>query len=564
MIRIGSALFNADHTRLGEELARTEAAGIDFFHFDVFDGYAVHDQAFPSRTIKALRPLSKLPFEVHLTAREPERFLKQLKEAGVDLVFLPVEHTPMAYETIYTVRELGMKAGLCLALGTPLGVLESTLAMIDAVLLLGRVTGEGTRGRQFNSLVVDRVRAVRRMIDERGLSVDLQAAGGLETTDCVKVCKAGATSLPIGGALHREGDMAAYVAMLRGQIGADALVGATPASLSSSATGTKGDAVVAPTRAFNVLVASRSFGKNCPEVLEEMKAAGCAFMPNDLDRAPTEEELIARIGPAHVLVSGTEPVTRRVLDAAPNLKVITKHGVGYENIDLDAAKRRGIPVCIASGSISDSVADMAMALLLAAARQVPQGSATTKAGQWKRYVGLELGGKVLGVVGLGQIGKAVAKRAKGFGMQVLAHDAYPDTKFAQSWGVTYAPLEELLRRSDFVSLHAPVLPETRGMINAGRLAMMKSSAYLINTSRGELIDEPALYDALKNRTIAGAAVDVLIKEPPGDNPLLSLDNFIITPHSAGQTHEGLRKMGQVTSENALRVLRGEPPLFRVV
>src|SRR5919202_5202271 len=219
-IRIGSALFNADHTRLGEELRRVEAAGVDFVHFDVFDGYFVPDQGFPARTIKALRPLSRLPFEVHLAAQEPLRFLPALAAAGVDRIFLPAESTPLLYEAIYAVREQGMRAGLCLALGTPLALLSATLPMLDAVLLLGRVTGEGSRGRDFNALVVERVREVRRMIDAGSYDVDLQAAGGLEAAHCVEVCRAGATSLPVGGALHREPDMGAFVAHLRSSIAA--------------------------------------------------------------------------------------------------------------------------------------------------------------------------------------------------------------------------------------------------------------------------------------------------------------------------------------------------------
>ncbi len=555
MVRIGSALFNADHTRLGDELQRTEAAGIDFFHFDVFDGYFVPGQAFPARTIKALRPLSQLPFEVHLAVNEPLRFLDGLADTGVDLVFLPAESTPLLYEAIFAVRERGMKAGLCLALGTPLSLLSATLPMLDSVLLLGRVTGEGMRGRDFNDLVIARVQEVKRQIDAAGLSIDLQAAGGLEVANCAEVCRAGATSLPLGGALHREVDMAAFVAHLRSEIaGGDAATNQATRILSPS---------VSEKNVHPVFVASRSFGKNCPEVLDEMQDAGCVFLPNPFERAPTEEEMIAHIGEAEVLVSGTEPVTARVLEAAPKLKVISKHGVGYENIDLDAARAHGIPVAIAGGAIADSVADMAFALLLALARQVPQGDASVKRGEWKRFVGPELRGKTLGIVGLGQIGKGVARRAKGFGLSLVATDAYPDKNFAASWGVTYLSLDDLLARSDFVSLHAPVTPETRHLIGAAQLAQMKPGAFLINTARGELVDENALYEALRSGKLAGAATDVFVQEPPGDNPLLTLPNFIAMPHSAGQTPEGLRRMGEITAENALRVLRGQEPLYRV-
>jgi D-3-phosphoglycerate dehydrogenase len=557
-VRVGSALFNADHTRLGDELRRVEAAGVDFLHFDVFDGYFVPDQGFPARTIKALRPLTRLPFEVHLAANDPLRFLPALAKAGVDLVFLPAESTPLLYETIYAVREQGMKAGLCLALGTSLRVLDATLPMVDAVLLLGRVTGEGERGRTFNTLVVERVREVRRMIDQGSYEVDLQAAGGLETASCVEVVQAGATSLPIGGALHREPDMGAYVGYLRSQVEAETRAAPHAALPAPRREGNGGSR-----QQYNVLVASRSFGKNCPEVLDEMRAAGCLFLPATFDGTPTEEQVFQAIGEADVLISGTEPVTSRVLAAAPRLKVIAKHGVGYENIDLQAARERGIPVALAGGAIADSVADMAMALLLASARQIPQGDASTRRGGWKRFVGPELNKKTLGIVGLGQIGKAVCRRAKGFGMRVVAHDAYQDLAFAGSWNVSYLTLDELLAESDFVTLHAPVTPETRGLIGAHQLSRMKRGAYLINTARGELVDEDALYRALRDRTIAGAASDVFVHEPPYESPLLTLDNFVATPHSAGQTPEGLRRMGKITAENALRVLRGEEPLFRV-
>ena len=214
-VRLGSALFNADHGRLADELRRADSAGIDFFHFDIFDGTLVPDLAFPPRTMEALRPLTKKSFEVHLVSAAPLKHLPALKHAGADLVFLPAEACPMMYESIYAVKELKLRVGLCLALGTPLETLWPVLPLLDSVLLLARVTGEGTRGRKFNPLVLDRVRAVRAALDTKKLSADLQAAGGLEHDNASACVAAGARALPLGGGLHREKNLAAYVKRLR-------------------------------------------------------------------------------------------------------------------------------------------------------------------------------------------------------------------------------------------------------------------------------------------------------------------------------------------------------------
>lgn len=315
---------------------------------------------------------------------------------------------------------------------------------------------------------------------------------------------------------------------------------------------------------YRVLIASRSFGKATPDVFDRLKGLGAEVVLNPLERAPTEADMVALIKDVDVLISGTEPVNARVFEAANKLKGIAKHGVGYENIDLAAAKNRNIPVAIAGGTITNSVADMTMALLLALARKIPLGDRAVKEGRWPRAVGVELKGKQLGIVGLGQIGKAVCRRAKGFEMEVIACDTYHDSDFAAQWQVQYVELDVLLKTADFVSLHAPGGAETRRLIDSNRLALMKPTAYLINTARGELVDEGALFEALKHDQLAGAALDVFEVEPPGANPLFGLDNFIAAPHSAGQTNEGLNAMGQITCDNAMKMLKGEEPLFRVV
>ena len=315
---------------------------------------------------------------------------------------------------------------------------------------------------------------------------------------------------------------------------------------------------------YRVLIASRSFGKATPDVFDRLKGLGAEVVLNPLERAPTEADMVALIKDVDVLISGTEPVNARVFEAANKLKGIAKHGVGYENIDLAAAKNRNIPVAIAGGTITNSVADMTMALLLALARKIPLGDRAVKEGRWPRAVGVELKGKQLGIVGLGQIGKAVCRRAKGFEMEVIACDTYHDSDFAAQWQVQYVELDILLKTADFVSLHAPGGADTRRLIDSNRLALMKPTAYLINTARGELVDEGALFEALKHDRLAGAALDVFEVEPPGANPLFGLDNFIAAPHSAGQTNEGLNAMGQITCDNAMKMLKGEEPLFRVV
>ena len=215
MLRLGSALFNGDHGRLAEEVARLEAAGLDFIHLDVFDGHFVSDLGFPPRTIAALRPLTRLPFEVHLGAIDPLRFVPHLAEAGADLIILHVESITMLYEAIFTVREYGVRVGLAFTLGTSLALLEPVVSLIDAVLLLSRVTGEGARGASFNPLVLPRLRAARAMVEANRAVVDIQVAGGVKRQHIRELVAAGATTLAMGGGLYRVPDMAQEVLEMR-------------------------------------------------------------------------------------------------------------------------------------------------------------------------------------------------------------------------------------------------------------------------------------------------------------------------------------------------------------
>jgi len=213
--RIGAALFNGDHTRLADELARLEEADVDFVHLDVFDGHFVPDLGFPPRTIATLRPLSDLPFEVHLGTLDPLRFLPHLADAGVDLVIFHVESVPLLYETIYAAREGGVRVGLALTLGTPIAALGPVVSLVDAVLLLSRVTGEGERGSEFNPLVLPRLRDARALMETAGADLDLQVAGGIKREHAPRLVSAGASTLALGSGLYRAADMGREVAALR-------------------------------------------------------------------------------------------------------------------------------------------------------------------------------------------------------------------------------------------------------------------------------------------------------------------------------------------------------------
>jgi glyoxylate reductase len=266
---------------------------------------------------------------------------------------------------------------------------------------------------------------------------------------------------------------------------------------------------------------------------------------------PSREELLERTAPVEGLLSMlTDRIDADLLMACPHLRAIANYAVGYDNIDLTAAKLRQVQVGNTPDVLTDATADLAFALLLAAARQIPQAAAAARGGEWQtwepeRWLGQDVYEATLGIIGMGRIGKAVAKRASGFAMTVL------DT------GKT--PLEELLERSDFVSLHCPLTPETRHLIDGAALGRMKPTAILINTARGPIVDQGALYRALTQGEIAGAALDVTDPEPAhAEDPLLQLPNLIVVPHIGSATHTARERMADMAVDNLLAGLRGEP------
>jgi lactate dehydrogenase-like 2-hydroxyacid dehydrogenase len=272
------------------------------------------------------------------------------------------------------------------------------------------------------------------------------------------------------------------------------------------------------------------------------------------------------VGRDGILTLLTDRVDDELLDAAgPSLKVVSNYAVGYDNIDVAACARRGIAVGNTPGVLTETTADLAWALLMAAARRVAEGSRYVRDGRWRTWgplllLGPDVHGSTLGIVGFGRIGQAVARRAQGFGMTVLYHDVGPvPPEVAASLGATSVTLDELLARSDFVSLHVNLSDETRHLINAASLAAMKPTAVLVNTSRGPVVDQIALADALRDGVIWAAALDVTDPEPiPPDDPLVGLDNCLIVPHIASASRATRAKMAAMAAANLVAGVRGEP------
>ena len=293
-------------------------------------------------------------------------------------------------------------------------------------------------------------------------------------------------------------------------------------------------------------------------------AADVRLWPDDLPPTPAELAELLR-GCDGALTMVTDRIDAALLDAAPGLRVVSTFAVGYDNIDVTAATARGVAICNTPGVLTEATADAAFSLLLAAARRIPEGIAYVRDGEWRAWrpmvlLGRDIHAATLGIVGLGRIGRAVARRARGFEMRVLYHGRERQPDAERELGVEYAPLDDLLAASHFVSLHCALTPATRGLLGAREFGIMRPDAILINAARGPVVDTDALVAALRDGQIGGAALDVTDPEPlPADHPLITMPNAIVVPHTASSTVATRDRMADLAARNLLAVLGGTPP-----
>lgn len=317
-----------------------------------------------------------------------------------------------------------------------------------------------------------------------------------------------------------------------------------------------------------ILVTDDTFdpGDQWLSTLLEQASLQAKFVPLEPDTSA--EEIIRHLrgscasgaAVSHVAVlAGSEAYTRQVFESAPDLRHIARIGTGYDAIDLDAATAHGVVVTTTPGANDAAVADHAFGLMLTLAHGIARDDRAVRRGQWNPVKNADLSGKTLGVVGLGRVGRSVARRARCFSMRILAYEPHPDPAFTRDLGIELVSLEELARHSDFISLHAPLGHNTRKMIGARFMSLMKPGAFLINTARGGLVDEDALYDALRAGGIGGAGLDVRASEPPGDGRFARLENAVMTPHSASFTDGSWRNMWSMAIESVSRLLSDSPP-----
>jgi D-3-phosphoglycerate dehydrogenase / 2-oxoglutarate reductase len=304
---------------------------------------------------------------------------------------------------------------------------------------------------------------------------------------------------------------------------------------------------------YRVIATARSFCNTPGAHLDYLAAHGCELEKCASAHPLKADELADLVSGCDGLILGLDQCNRSVIERADKLKVISRYGVGVDEVDLEAASTYGIAVTNTPGGNASGVLELTIGLMFALARQIPQVASAAKQGQWLRSSGWELGGKTLGLIGLGAIGREVARRARALDMRVIGCDPFA----GEVLGVERGDLAWVLGEADIVSLHAPLMPETANIINRETIALMKDGAYLVNTARGGLVDEGPLYEALKSGKLAGAAADVFQHDPPQNSPLFTLDNFIGTPHIGATTREAVLKTALMAAENLVAVLEGK-------
>lgn len=300
-----------------------------------------------------------------------------------------------------------------------------------------------------------------------------------------------------------------------------------------------------------VLITPRSYGKDMPELFDRLKAAGCALVRNASGGILSKDQMKTLAADCTGIIVGVDPLDTEVLSCAPKLRAIAKYGVGVDNIDMEYCGAHGIRVSRTIGANSEAVADYAMALILAVARKVPQIDGKCREKNWGKITSRDVSHATLGLLGMGAIGKLVAKRARGFDMKVIAYDVFWNAEYAQANGIEYKEPDEIFKTADFISLHLPLTEETKNYVGEKELAMMKSDSVLINTARGGLIDEAALLKALQERRIYGAGLDAFSHEPPEDPAWLALDNVVLGSHCAASTVGAVGNMGRMATDNLL-------------
>ncbi len=319
-------------------------------------------------------------------------------------------------------------------------------------------------------------------------------------------------------------------------------------------------------KSMRVLVTPTTFGQNDPRLRTELEATVGEVVYNKQGRPLTSVEVGEKLRGVDGYIAGLDKINREALEGADVLKVIARYGVGVDNVDFEAAASKSIVVTNTPHANSVSVAELTVGLMISLARSIPQNSVEVRAGRWPPVRGVVLQGKTIGLLGFGAVGKEVARRLYGWGCRLIAYDPLPNAEAAQALAVEMRTFDEVVSQADFLSLHVPVLPETRHMVNAGFLSRMKrEGAFLINTARGELADESALFSALQDGQLRGIALDVFSEEPPGrSNTLLQLPQVIITPHCGAHTDGAMDAMGWGALRDCLAVLRGEQPAHPVI